>query len=646
MSELAVTLESSVDPLTGEFVHTSAVSGPLDVDAVVAAALDAAPLVATTPPAQRAGWLEAVADAVTARAEELAALADRETGLGRARLDGEVLRCAAQLRFYAAVARDGGFLDVVVDHATDTAPDLRRMRVPLGPVAVFGASNFPFAFGTLGNDTGSALAAGCPVVVKGHPAHLGTHALLLDIAVAALREAGAPEGTLGGVTGFHAGSALVVHPWVRAVAFTGSQRGGMALAGLAATRPIGIPVYAEMGTINPVVVTREAAAARAATVGAGAVQSFTLGMGQFCTKPGLILTPRGSAVTGEIIDALARHEPRGPMLTTGIATAYVAGIDRLIAAGAHLAHVVPDPGPGTSVSAVVMTAEADQLVPGSPLVEECFGPVIVVAEYDDDAHRDAVLARLQGCLVACIMTNGPEDPEIPGLVGALTTLAGRVVVDGWPTGVSTTWAQQHGGPWPSTTAPSATSVGSAALDRFTRPVAYQGISGPGLPEALREGDPWRIPRRIDGVLQVPSLSAAPSAQERAAAATDGGHAPAKRARSAAAAKKAVTAKVSPREQSARTRGASTTKSTPKGATKQATTGQATTKQGTSKQGTAKSSAKSPAKRAAKSTAAHPTGAATRTTTESEAKEQAVGLSSPEADARTGSSTPRAGRRTP
>lgn len=517
MTALTPAVETSLDPRTGEPVHTLPESTPFDVDVVVAAAFEAAPHVANTAPAVRANWLEAIAEAVLEHADELAAIADRETGLGRARLDGEVQRCAAQLRHYAVAARDGGFLDAVIDHAGAERPDIRRVRVPLGPVAVFGASNFPFGFGSLGNDTAAALAAGCPVVVKGHPAHLGTHARLLEIAVAALRAAGAPEGTLGGVTGFTAGTSLVVHPWIRAVAFTGSQQGGMALAGLAATRPVGIPVYAEMGTINPVVVTTAASQHRATTIGAGAAQSFTLGMGQFCTKPGLILVPQGSAVLDGIVEALVLHEPRGLMLTNRIAAAYAAGIDRLLAAGAQLVHVVPDPGTGSAVSSVVLAADPDLLVPGSPLLEECFGPVLVVAQYVDAAHRDAILARLQGCLVASVMSDGPSDPEIPALVASLTGLAGRVVVDGWPTGVATTWAQHHGGPWPSTTAPAATSVGAGALDRFTRPVAYQGFADGVLPPALAEANVWHIPRRVDGV-----VTAAPTGQLADAAATSTG----------------------------------------------------------------------------------------------------------------------------
>ena len=467
------------------------------VDAVVERAMSAAAPLAEVEPRVRAGWMRALADAVDLRVGELVSVADVETHLGETRLRGEVARCAAQWRFYADVAEDGAWLDATVDHESASAPDLRRMRHGVGPVAVFGASNFPFAFGSLGNDTASAVAAGCPVVVKGHPAHPDTHELLMGIALEALREAGAPEGTLGHVVGFEAGQALVLHPHVQAVAFTGSQGGGMALHALAAQRAVPAPVYAEMGTVNPVVVT-SSGARHAATVGAGAVASFTMGMGQYCTKPGLLLVPAGSEVLGEVVTALGRLSPRGQLLTAGIAGAYVGGIDRLAAAGATTVAYVPDPGEGQSVSAVVMTAHPDALVPGSALLEECFGPVLLVVEYADLAQRDAVLARLQGALVASVMSGSTDDPELPALVRTLTPLVGRVTVDAWPTGVATTWSQHHGGPWPSTTVPSATSVGAAALNRFTRPVAYQGLPAAVLPPPLRDTNDWHIPRRVDG----------------------------------------------------------------------------------------------------------------------------------------------------
>jgi NADP-dependent aldehyde dehydrogenase len=364
---------------------------------------------------------------------------------------------------------------------------------------VLGASNFPFAFGALGNDTGSAIAAGCPVVAKAHPAHPQTSALLATVATAALADAGAPEGAFGLVAGFEAGEALVRGPEVAAVAFTGSQRGGLAVWRLAMQRDVVIPVYAEMGTVNPVVMTT-AAAARTEEIAAGFVGSFTLGAGQFCTKPGLLLAPTGHDVPARVAAALQSARPTGWLLTEGIAAAYGSGVAELVGAGAEVFGRVPGPAGGWSADAMVLVVSAADLKPGSRLLEECFGPVALVAEYADHRELTEVLGALQGALAASVMSAGPEDPETPDLVGALTPLAGRVAVDDWPTGVAFTWAQQHGGPWPATTFPSATSVGAAALDRFTRPVTWQSAPAPALPPALQEDNPWRLPRRVDGQL--------------------------------------------------------------------------------------------------------------------------------------------------
>lgn len=472
-----------------------------EVCRVVAAASAAAPAVAATAPADRAQWLRAIADAVLAHAPALAALADEETGLGLPRLDGEVLRCATQLRFYADVCVDGGWLGATIDHATATTPDLRRVQVPLGPVAVFGASNFPFGFGTLGNDTGSALAAGAPVVVKGHPAHPRTHAALADIAREALAEAGAPAGTFGAVTGLAAGEQLVLAPEIAAVAFTGSEAGGMALHRLAATRAIPVPVYAEMGTVNAVVLTTTAVE-RLAELAHGCLASFTMGMGQFCTKPGLVLVPAESGFAARLGAELHDTPPKGVLLTTGIHEGYGRGIQDLLAAGAY---AVARSDAATPIGPAVWVLGADPTLirADSPLLRECFGPVVLVVEYADSAQRDELIAALPGALVASVMSGGPGDPEVADLVAALAPKVGRVAVDAWPTGVATTWAQQHGGPWPATTDPRATSVGAAALGRFTRPVAYQGAPAAALPVPLQEKNIWRISRRIDGRIRVP-----------------------------------------------------------------------------------------------------------------------------------------------
>ena len=489
----------SHDPRTGVVAARIPTSTATQVGDVVARAAAAAPVVAAATPAARRRWLVAVADALEESrvATELVRVADRETALGEARLTSELGRCASQLRFYADVGAEASYLRATVDHATDTTPDLRRMQVPLGPVGVLGASNFPFAFGALGNDTGSALAAGCPVVAKAHPAHPETSALLATVATGALAAAGAPDGTFGLVAGFEAGEALVRAPEIAAVAFTGSQHGGMAVWRLANERDAVIPVYAEMGTVNPVVMTA-GAAARTEEIAAGFVGSFTLGAGQFCTKPGLLLAPAGHDVPARVAAALRSARPTGWLLTEGIAAACGSGVTELVGAGAEVIGRVPGPAEGWSADATVLSVPATDLKPGSRLLEECFGPVALVAEYADHRELTEALDALQGALAASVMSGGPADPDTPVLVGVLTQIAGRVAVDDWPTGVAFTWAQQHGGPWPATTVPSATSVGAAALDRFTRPVTWQSAPASSLPPALQEDNPWRLPRRVDG----------------------------------------------------------------------------------------------------------------------------------------------------
>jgi NADP-dependent aldehyde dehydrogenase len=493
----------SYDPRTGTPNGEVADTTTAEVRAAVRAAAAAAPEVATTPPAVRRDWLVAVAEALEAGTDELVALAEAETALGVTRLTGEVQRAAGQLRFYGDVAAEGSFLGAAID---TTGPHLARTRVPLGPVAVFGASNFPLGFGVLGNDTASAIAAGCPVVIKAHPAHPLLSERLASLARTALAAAGAPDGVLALVAGQQAGVDLVRAPEIAAVGFTGSQAGGLALWRIANERAVVIPVFAEMGTVNPVVVTR-AAAPRMAEIAAGLVDSFTLGSGQFCTKPGLLLAPRGAQAAQEVAKALSSTRPEPVMLTAAIAAAVRSGIDELVAAGGRVVEVVePGAGAGWSAPAAVIEVAADRLRPGSRVLEECFGAVVVVAEYDGPAERDAVLDRLQGALAASLVTDGPDDPEGAALAQRVGGQVGRVVVDDWPTGVASTWAQHHGGPWPATSAPAATSVGAGALDRFVRPVTFQDVPDAWLPAPVQAVNPWRVPRRVDGVLEVPGVT--------------------------------------------------------------------------------------------------------------------------------------------
>ena len=494
----------SFSPRTGQRLGEVAATPAAEVTATIALAAAAASAVGTVSPQVRAGWMRAVADRwdTPEVAAELIAVADEETALGVPRLSGELARMGNQFRFYATVAEEGSWLGATID--THGTSPLARIQLPRGPVAVFGASNFPFAFGALGNDTASALAAGCPVIAKAHPAHPQLSALLRTITRDAFAEAGAPAGIFDMVAGFDAGVSLVEAADITAVGFTGSQRGGMALWRAAQERPIPIPVFAEMGTVNPVILTR-AALSRAPEIARGAVDSFTLGTGQFCTKPGLLFAPECSGFAAELASALAERSPQGWHLTEAIADTAADTVQHLQDAGAHVVAQGTACESGWSSPATVLTAPAAALVPGSPLLAECFGPVLIVVEYAEHGHHTlpALVSALQGTLVGTIMSGGAGDPEVAELVQMILPVVGRVTCDEWPTFVDWTWAQQHGGPWPATTSDSFTSVGAAALDRFTRPVAFQGIPDHALPAGVQQENPWRIPRRVNGSLHHP-----------------------------------------------------------------------------------------------------------------------------------------------
>lgn len=491
-------VDTSFDPRTGAVAASVVHTTHAELDAAVARAALAADQSAQTSPAVRSTWLYAAAEALEEHLDELARAADWETALGRARLDGEVTRTANQIRFYADVAVEGSYLGAVRD---EVAPHLNRVQVPLGPVAVFGASNFPFAFSVFGNDTASAIAAGCSVVVKAHPAHLQVSQRVLEVTRDAMLAAGAPRGLLEMVYGFDAGRALVQHPSITAVAFTGSQAGGMSLWRAANQRPSVIPVFAEMGTVNPVVVT-PAAAADIATIAKGFVASFTLGSGQFCTKPGLLLAPRGVDATRVIAAALEDVYPRPVMLTQGIAEAVQAGVTELQEAGATIVAQTSTPGPGWSAPATLLAAPVSLLEEGNRVLEECFGAVAIVIEYDGISEALHAVDKLQGALAASVMI-GDDDADAADVLDHVQRKVGRVIVNDWPTGVAFTWAQQHGGPWPSTSNAASTSVGAAALDRFVRPIAFQGLPDHLLPPALQKANPWAIPVRVNGALVGP-----------------------------------------------------------------------------------------------------------------------------------------------
>ncbi|MBB4683515.1 aldehyde dehydrogenase (NADP(+)) [Amycolatopsis jiangsuensis] len=465
-----------------------------EVDSAARSAAAAARWAEDLPRTRRAGLLEAMAAELEADAEAIVADADRETSLGEPRLRGELNRTTYQLRLFAETVRDGGYLEATVDHAGDTPmgprPDLRRMLVPLGPVAVFGASNFPLAFSVPGGDTAAALAAGCPVVIKAHPAHPDTSQRCFDALSRAAKANGAPDGLLGLVSGQQAGVDLITHPAIKAAAFTGSPAGGRVLGELAANRPEPIPFYGELGSINPVVVTAAAAAERAAELGTGLAGSALLGAGQFCTKPGLVFLPDSEAGQ-QIADGMAAEfaaRPEHAMLTAGIREAFDRRAGELAAQGVtELMHA-----PGGRLFSVA-AAEFTE-----PVADECFGPSTVLVRYPDEAGLDAALAKVPGSLTATLHTGQSED--VRELTRRLRERAGRVLFNGYPTGVAVSWAQHHGGPWPSTTSALHTSVGMTAPRRFLRPVTWQDAPEAVLPEELRESpaEEFLVPRRVDG----------------------------------------------------------------------------------------------------------------------------------------------------
>ncbi|MEV0372721.1 aldehyde dehydrogenase (NADP(+)) [Streptomyces sp. NPDC050636] len=529
----------SVDPRTGKPREQVAVEATAaEVDAAVRAAHAARASLADR--AVRTALLRRAADLLDEAGDQVIEAADAETALGPGRLTGELGRTTYQLRTFADIVAEGAFLDVRIDHADPALapprPDLRRYKIPLGPVAVYSASNFPLAFSVPGGDTASALAAGCPVVVKVHPDHPATSELCAALLRRAATDVGLPQGVLSLVHGFQAGIDLVRHPLITAAGFTGSVRGGRALYDAAAARPHPIPFHGELGSLNPVVVTEAAAGERAEQIGAGLAASMTLGVGQFCVKPGLVLAPEGEAgdrLLTSLTAAVSDTEP-GVLLDHRMRDAFLDGVRTRAELPDVQVPVTPGAGGEHTVSAGFLAVPAARLAAEGPhdvLLEECFGPVTVLARYADEAEIVAVLARLPGNLTATLQLSEAEsagtDEEGRDTGGAghgsdgaglgaggaghggdgaglgarllsgLTPLAGRVVVNGWPTGVAVAPAQHHGGPYPATTSTS-TSVGGTAVERWLRPVAYQDTPPALLPPELREDNPLGLPRQVDG----------------------------------------------------------------------------------------------------------------------------------------------------
>ncbi|MGX7672154.1 aldehyde dehydrogenase (NADP(+)) [Plantactinospora sp. DSM 117369] len=501
-------LDQPMNPYTGAPTgHPVPHTGTDGLDAVCRLAAAAAPAYAALPLTTRADLLRRIGAALEGGRDEIVALGDAETGLGTARLHTELTRTRVQLEMFADAVAEGSFLEAVIDLPDPDAlpaprPDLRRMLLPVGPVAVYAASNFPLAFSVPGGDTASALAAGCPVVVKAHPGHPGLSDLCGALVANALAEGGAPVGTFAVVRGMEAGRALITHPAITAGAFTGSATGGRALADLAAGRPDPIPFYGELGSLNPTVVTPAALAARGNAIAEAFVGSVTLGAGQFCTKPGLLFLPAGHGLDGVLGKAVGAAS-FGPLLGARIRDAYQEGAAALAAVPGVRTVVAPAPvdQPGYRAGAQLLAVSAGDLVRHADrLLEECFGPAALLVEYADETELLAALAVVPGALTATVHGEGAGDPVAARVVDLAARRAGRVIWNGWPTGVAVTWAMQHGGPWPATTGSLHTSVGVTALRRFLRPVAYQGMPDELLPAALRAANPLGIPRRVNGKL--------------------------------------------------------------------------------------------------------------------------------------------------
>jgi NADP-dependent aldehyde dehydrogenase len=478
-----------------------------EVDTIVTIAAGAASGWAALEPRRRAGALVAAADALLSARSGLVAIAMAETGLTDARLNGELTRTAVQLKLFAETIVDGTYLDVRLDSADPEfvlgpRPDVRRYLLALGPVVNFAASNFPFAFSVAGGDTAAALAAGCPVIVKAHSGHPKLSVRTGEIIAAALEAAGAPHGTLQVISGQAHGVAALQHPLVRAGSFTGSIRVGTFLAQVAAARPVPIPFFGELGSVNPVFVTAGALAERSEAIADGFVTSVSGSAGQLCTKPGFLFVPasESAALHNRIVHAVSGL-PEHRLLNPGITAGYRDRRDVILATPgvttiAEGSLRIDEDGYGWATPTIVAVSAADLVVSKASLSEEAFGPLAIVVEHGDEKLTDITEVLFEGNLTGTIHLAPGEDSEaLRSLITWLTAHVGRVLFDGWPTGVAVTPAMQHGGPWPATTNDTSTSVGTAAIGRFLRPVAYQNAPQSLLPEALRDANAWGVPQR-------------------------------------------------------------------------------------------------------------------------------------------------------
>ncbi|CAE6847439.1 Alpha-ketoglutaric semialdehyde dehydrogenase 2 [Paraburkholderia aspalathi] len=456
----------------------------------------------------RAEFLERIADGITALGDALIQRAHEESGLPKARLEGERGRTTGQLKLFAQIVRAGHWLAATLDSPLpERKPlprsDLRMQKIPLGPVAVFGASNFPLAFSVAGGDTAAALAAGCPVVVKAHRAHLGTSEMVGRVIQQVAQDMDLPEGVFSMIVGAgnSVGEALVAHPAIKAVGFTGSRAGGTSLMRVAAARAEPIPVYAEMSSINPVFLLSNALSQRGETIARGFVDSLVLGAGQFCTNPGLAIAIDSDALKGFVATAseALSGKPAQTMLTAGIHAAYEEGEDKLAATRGveAVARGIDATGP-TQACAALFVTDAQTFLSTPALEDEVFGPASTIVRCKDEQELLAVAEHFDGQLTATVQMDIADLAAAKKLVPILERKAGRILVNGFPTGVEVSHAMVHGGPFPATSDSRATSVGTTSIERFLRPVCYQDFPADLLPEALADANPLDLWRRRDG----------------------------------------------------------------------------------------------------------------------------------------------------
>ncbi|WP_299841755.1 aldehyde dehydrogenase (NADP(+)) [uncultured Paracoccus sp.] len=443
---------------------------------------------------ERAAFLDAIADEIEARAEAITEIGSQETGLPEARLQGERGRTVGQLRLFASHIRDGAYLDrrhdkALPDRQPLPRPDIRVIQRPIGPVAVFGASNFPLAFSTAGGDTAAALAAGCPVVVKGHSAHPGTGEIVAEAVLAAIEKTGMPKGVFSLIQGGKrdVGTSLVQHPLIKAVGFTGSLGGGRALFDLCAQRPEPIPFFGELGSVNPMFILPHAAKARGAEIGKGWAGSLTMGAGQFCTNPGIAVIETGAAGDAFVSaakDALAQVGPQ-TMLTEGIAKAYRDGQARFEGRNS-VTPLLSTESKGREANPNLYETDAATYLQDHALGEEVFGPLGLVIRVSGTDDMEKLAKGFEGQLTATIHLDAEDAAKARRLLPILERKAGRVLANGFPTGVEVSEAMVHGGPYPASTNFGATSVGTLSIRRFLRPVSFQNIPEGVLPDDLQD----------------------------------------------------------------------------------------------------------------------------------------------------------------